>query len=194
MADNFRVVCVAGSAGGLQAYLSILRNLPADTGMSFVVAAHRGLDQAHLLPNILARATTMPVVEVAEGMRLAANQVFLMPPGKEMTIKGDEFILRIKQKKQGWPITINLFLFSLAEEYRHRAVAVILSGVDHDGSAALKAIKAAGGVTFAQSNPVFDDMPRHAIETGHVDFILAPTEIAKALLDLNHEVLSSAAS
>ena len=185
-ADNFRVVCLAGSAGGLQAYLGILRNLPAGTGMAFVVAAHRGLDHAHLLPQLLAKATTMPVVEVVQGMRLAANQIFLLPPGKDMTINAGEFVLRRKQKTQGWPITINLFLFSLAEEYRHRAVAVILSGVDHDGIAALKAIKAAGGVTFAQSDPVFDDMPRHAMETGHVDFTLTPAGIAQALLDLKH--------
>jgi two-component system, chemotaxis family, CheB/CheR fusion protein len=155
-------------------------------------ALHRGLAQAHLLPQLLAQATTMPVVEVVQGMRIAANQIFLMPPDKDITINGDEFILRIKQKTHDWPITINIFLFSLAEEYRHRAVAVILSGVDRDGSAALKAIKAAGGVTFAQSNPVFDDMPRNAVGTGHVDFILSPAEIAEALLDLSHKRLPAA--
>jgi two-component system CheB/CheR fusion protein len=75
-------------------------------------------------------------------------------------------------------------MLSLAEACGQRAIAVILSGMDHDGTTALKAIKAAGGMTFAQSNAAFDDMPRHALETGHVDFLLKPEEIAAALLAL----------
>ena len=106
-----------------------------------------------------------------------------------MTIKGDEFDLQTTLKPRDWPITISLFLFSLAEAYGHRAVAVILSGMGQDGSAALKAIKAAGGVTFAQSNPAFDSMPRYAVETGNGDFILPPPEIAQALLDLTYRDL-----
>jgi len=182
--ESFRVVCLGGSAGGLEAYTGILRNLPADTGMAFVVATHRGFEHAHLLPHILGRATSMPVVEVEQGMRVEPNRVFVMPAGKDMTVSGDVFDLRTTVKPRGWPITINLFLLSLAEACGNRAVAIILSGMDHDGSAALKAIKAAGGVTFAQSNPAVDNMPRHAVETGHVDFILSPPEIAKALLEL----------
>ncbi len=82
-------------------------------------------------------------------------------------------------------MTISIFMLSLAEACGQRAIAVILSGMGHDGSAALKAIKAAGGMTFAQSNAAYDDMPRHAVETGHVDFILSPAEIASTLLELN---------
>jgi two-component system CheB/CheR fusion protein len=187
VAEDFRVVCLGGSAGALKAYLDILRNLPADTGMAFVVAAHRGFEQAHLLPQILAAAIAMPVVEVEQGMRLQPNRVFLMPPGKEMTVNGGNFVLQTMRRPRGWPITINLFLLSLAEAYGRCAVAVILSGMHQDGSAALKAVKAVGGVTFAQSDAAFGSMPRHAVETGHVDFILSPAEIAKALLNLTHE-------
>jgi two-component system, chemotaxis family, CheB/CheR fusion protein len=184
-ANDFRVVCLGGSAGGLEAYLDILRNLPADTGMAFVVAPHRSFEHAHLLPKLLAGATAMPVAEVMQGMLLKPNWVFIMPPGKNMTLNRGHFDLQTTASPKGWPKTINVFLLSIAEKYRERAVAVILSGMDHDGSAALKAIKAAGGVTFAQSNPAFDSMPRHAVETGYVDFILPPAEIAKALLDLS---------
>ena len=183
-AKDFRVVCLGGSAGGLEAYKGILRNLPADTGMAFVVAQHQRFEHMHLLSQILAGVTAMPVVEVKQGMLLEPNRVFVMPPGKDMTVKGDEFDLQTTLKARGWPITISLFLLSLAEAYGHRAVAVILSGMGQDGSSALKAVKAAGGVTFAQSNAAFDSMPRHAVQTGHVDFILPPPEIAQALLDL----------
>ena len=116
-------------------------------------------------------------------MEIKSNHVFLMPPGKEMTINDGRFDLQTTQAaRRGWPITISIFLFSLAESYRNRAVVVILSGMDHDGSAALSAIKGTGGVTFAQSNPAVDSMPRHAVETGHMDFLLPPAEIAIALL------------
>ncbi len=183
-AERFRVVCLGGSAGGLEAYLGILRPMPADTGMAFVVAPHRGFEQADLLRQILAGATAMTVAEVKQGMHLQQSSVYIMPPGKDMTINQGEFSLKPTQKPPGWPKTISIFMLSLAEAYGNRAVAVILSGMDHDGSAALQALKAAGGVTFAQSDPAVDSMPRHAVETGYVDFILSPAEIAKALWEL----------
>ena len=182
--EDFRVVCLGGSAGGLQAYTDTLRPMPSDTGMAFVIAPHRSSEKSSLLLDILARVTTMPVIEVQDGMLLEPNRVYLMPPHMEMTVENNEFVLQPQRKLRGWPTTISVFLLSLAEAYRHRAIAVIFSGVGCDGSSALKAIKAAGGLTFAQSDAVFDDMPRHADETGHVDFILSPAEIAKALVEL----------
>ncbi len=179
--ENFRVVCLGGSAGGLQAYMDILRNLPADTDMAFVIAPHRGLENAHLLPQLLATVTEMPVVEVEEGMRLEPNQVFVMPPRMDLTLTDNVFHLRTISRPPGLPMTINIFLCSLAETVGQRAVAVILSGLDHDGSAALKAIQDAGGVTFAQSDASFDDMPRHAVETGHIDYLLPASKIGEAL-------------
>ena len=182
---DFRVVCLGGSAGSLEAYTGILRHIPADTGMAFVIASHRNFEKATLLPQILARVTTMPVLEVEEGMPLEPNRVYLMPPSVEMTVNNNEFALQPPRKPRGWPITISIFLLSLAEAYGQRAIAVILSGLDHDGSTALKPIKAAGGTTFAQSNAAFSDMPHNAVETGHVDFILSPAEIAQKLVELN---------
>jgi two-component system, chemotaxis family, CheB/CheR fusion protein len=183
--QDLRVVCLGGSAGGLEAYKSILRVMPADTGMAFVIASHRNPEKPSLLAEILARVTTMPVMEVEEGMSLEPNHVYLMPPRTEMTVKNNEFILHAPPKQRGWPTTISIFMLSLAKACGERSIAVILSGMDHDGIAALKAIKAAGGVTFAQSDAEVSDMPRHAIDTGHVDFILPPAEIAKTLVELN---------
>jgi two-component system CheB/CheR fusion protein len=189
--DDFRVVCLGGSTGGLQAYMDILRDLPADTGMAFVVAPHRALENAHLLPHLLSTVTKMPVMEAKQGMRLEPNQVFVMPPRKDMTLAGHAFHLLTTSRPPGWPKTINIFLSSLAEATGPRAVAVILSGLDGDGSAALQAIKAGGGFTFAQSDASCDSMPRHAVETGHIDYLLPAAEIAKALLVLAHQPLQA---
>ena len=183
-ATGFRVICFGGSAGGLQAYVAILRRLPVNTGMSFVVAPHRGLQYAELLPRVLSRVAFMPVEEVEEGMQLSRNRIFLMPPRKNMTLAGDRFRLHAAPLPAGWPKTTNVFLFSLAQQVGHLATAVILSGLDGDGSAALKAIKAASGTTFAQSDAAYPDMPLHAIETGHVDFWLPAAKIAEALVNL----------
>jgi two-component system CheB/CheR fusion protein len=190
--DDFRVVCLGGSAGGLEAYTDILGSLPADTGMGFIIAPHRALEYAHLLPQLLSKVTAMPVVEVKQGMRLEPNRVFVMPPRVDMSLAGNVFDLRTTSRPSGWPKTINTFLCSLAEAAGPRAVAVIiLSGLDGDGSAALKAIKSAGGLTFAQSDASYDSMPRTAVETGHIDYLLPSSGIAKALLDLAHQPLQT---
>ena len=186
----FRVVCLCGSAGGLKAYVDILGRMPADTGMAFVVAPHRALENANLLPQILSGVAKMPVVEVRQGMRIKPDRVFIMPPHVDMTIVDNVFHLRTTQRPPGWPKTINIFLCSLAESAGERAVAVILSGLDGDGSAALKAIKDGGGATFAQSDAAFDSMPRAAVETGHIDHLLPASGIAKALMALAHDPLA----
>ena len=191
-ADDFRVVCLGGSAGGLHAYMDILRGLPANTGMAFVIAPHRALENAHLLPQLLSTVTKMPVLEVQQGMRLEPNRVFVMPPRMDLTTAGNVFHLRTTSRPPGWPKTISIFLCSLAETAGQRAVAVILSGLDGDGSAALQAIKAAGGLTFAQSDAAYDSMPRSAVETGHVDYLMPAVEIAKALSALAHEPIQDA--
>jgi two-component system, chemotaxis family, CheB/CheR fusion protein len=185
--NGFRVVCIGGSAGGLQAYVEILRGLPSDTGMAFVIAPHRGPQHSELLPSILRKATKMPVSEVEQGMRLEPDKVFVMPPRIEMTTAGNIFLLRRTPAPAGWPKTISTFLFSLAEAKGNRAVVVIVSGLDHDGVTALAAIKAAGGVTFAQSDAEYGSMPQHAIESGHIDHFLPSAEIAKELLRLANQ-------
>jgi two-component system CheB/CheR fusion protein len=159
--------------------------------MAFVIAPHRALKHAHLLPQLLSSVTKMPVVEVEQGMRLEPNRVFIMPPRADMTLVGDTFQIRAAARPPGWPKTINIFICSLAEEAGPRAIAVILSGLDGDGSAALQAIKAGGGYTFAQSDASFDSMPRSAVQTGHIDYLIPAAEIAKALLSLSFEPLAA---
>src|ERR1700733_9251964 len=111
--DDFRVVCLGGSAGGLEAHMDILHSLPADTGMGFVIAPHRALEYAHLLPQLLSAVTGMPVVEVKQGMRLEPNRVFVMPPHVDMSLAGNVFDVRATARPSGWPKTINTFLCSL---------------------------------------------------------------------------------
>ena len=121
-------------------------------------------------------------------MRLEPNKVFIMPPGMDMITAENIFLLRkTLEGPAGWPKTISIFLFSLAEAKGNRSVAVIVSGLDHDGVSALKTIKSAGGVTFAQSDAAYENMPRHAVETGHVDYLMNAAEIGPALLVLSRE-------
>jgi two-component system CheB/CheR fusion protein len=179
-AGKFRIVCLGGSAGGLAAYTEILENLPGHTGMAYVIVPHRGPDNPELA-KVLGRSTEMEVVDVEDGMPLAPNQVFVMPPGVEMRTSQGLLQLAPNSKPSGWPISLNVFLESLAGSAGRRSVAVIVSGLDHDGSLALKSIKAAGGLTFAQSDPTQPDMPRNAVETGHIDYLLPSVEIAQVL-------------
>src|SRR4051794_6576910 len=180
---TFGVVCLGGSARGLDAYLGILRPLPADTVIAFVIAPHRGVEHAQLLPRILSAATAMPVAEVTQGMQLEPNRVYIMPPGKKMTVNGGMFNLQTTPAARSWPKTISGFMLSLAEAWKPRGGGHSLRH-DHDRSAALQAVKAAGRITFAQPTPAETDMPRRAVDRGYVDMILPPAEFAKALLDL----------
>jgi chemotaxis response regulator CheB len=179
--DSFAVVCIAGSAGGLEGYIEILERLPSNTGMAFVIVSHRGTESTLLRP-LLSNKTRMQVVEVTDRMRLAPNRVFLGPPHLEMTTDGLFLRLREPSKPKGWPILVSVFLRSLATTCASRAIAVILSGNGFDGSDALRAVKDAGGVTFAQSDALWQSMPRQAVSTGNVDFELTVEEIAKRLV------------
>jgi two-component system CheB/CheR fusion protein len=101
---DFRIACLGGSAGSLAAYTEILRRMPADTGMALVIASHRRSDKPSLLSQIIARASTMPVIEVEEGVALEPNHVYLMPPGMEMTLKNNEFSSSHRERRQAGPL------------------------------------------------------------------------------------------
>lgn len=177
----FPIVCLGGSAGALSAYRAILRAVPADSGKAFIVVAHRRLGFDHLLGPLLEAVTTMPVGAVEQGQRLAPNTVVLVPAQHDVAIVDGRLVLSRRAKAVGWPTTITSFLESLAIDAGARAVAVILSGLADDGSAALGAIRARGGSTFAQADAEWPDMPRHAIDTGFVDFVLSSENIGRAL-------------
>jgi len=181
--EPFPVVGIGASAGGLEAFTKLLKHLPNDTGMAFVLVQH--LDPTHqsALTEILSRATAMPVTEVRDGMRVEPNHVYVIPPNTNLAILHHRLSLMPRDEKQGLHLPIDYFLRSLAEDRRGRAVGVILSGTASDGTMGLKAIKAEGGVTFAQDeeSAKYDGMPRSAILSGFVDCILPPEGIAREL-------------
>ena len=176
-----RIVCLGGSAGALAAYRTILHAVPPDSGMAFIIVAHRRIGFDHLLGPLLEAVTPMPVSAIAQRQRIQRNTVVLLPAAHDVAIVDGRLVLSPRRRSGRRPTTITNFLQSLAIEAGGRAVAVILSGFADDGSAALGSIKVLGGVTFAQANAQYADMPRHAIETGHVDFVLSSEEIGRAL-------------
>jgi len=181
--DQLSVVCFGASSGGFEAYCTILSLLPADSGMAYIIVHHQPADGKSLLVDILPRMTDMPVVLVADGESVKADHVYVIPAGMQVTIDGDALHLSPLVKNPGWPKNISVFLQSLAADRKIRAIAVILSGYDSDGAAALEAIKQAGGLVFAQEpeSAKQPDMPQSALATGCVDRLLPPAEIAAQL-------------
>jgi two-component system, chemotaxis family, CheB/CheR fusion protein len=185
--SNFPIVGIAASAGGLEAFTQLLSHLPIDTGMAFVLIQHLAPDRESLLTEILARATAMVVREVQNGIAIEPNHIYVIPPNTQMRLVEGVLQLSPREKVFGKYMPGDAFFTSLAADKGHRAIAIVLSGGDGDGSLGLTAIKAAGGVTFAQceDSAKFDSMPTSAIATGHVDFVLSPEQIAAELVDLS---------
>ena len=178
------VAGIGGSAGGLEVFKQLLADIPADSGLAIVFVQH--LDPKHhsLLSEILARSTTMAVREAADGMPVEANHVYVIPANGDLTIAQGMLKLTTRTQGPGAHMPIDRFLRSLAEECGSRAIGVILSGAGTDGSAGIQAIKAAGGVTFAQDQYTakFASMPQAAVATNCVDFVLPPERIAAELV------------
>ncbi|MBC7690198.1 MAG: chemotaxis protein CheB [Methylotenera sp.] len=182
-----RVVAIGASAGGLAAFQGLLENLPADTGMAFVLLSHILRDSKSLLPEILARATKMPVLQVTEDTPLCPNHVYVLPPDKFMEIRHGSLHLIARPNK---PVNnaIDHFLFSLAKDPIQGSVGIILSGEGADGAEGIQVLKAqAGGVTMAQlpESAKSQSMPINAIEIDHVDYILSPQDIARKLASMS---------
>jgi two-component system CheB/CheR fusion protein len=182
----YPVVGVGASAGGFEAFRELLDALPHDTGFAFVFVQH--LDPGHesMLARLLSKATQMPVIEVTEGMDVEPDHVYVIPPNATMSIRGGALHLLGRRKSTERHMPVDQFLRSLAQEQGSRAIGVILSGTASDGTLGLKAIKAEGGITFAQDSKSakYDGMPRSAIAAGCVDFVLPPGEIARELTHL----------
>ena len=177
---DFPIIGIGASAGGLDPIRKLLEKLPIDTGMSFVVIQHLASGQESMLPEILSRSTQMKVLQVKDGLKIEKNQVYVIPPGKTMTLKKGS--LKLVAKSLTFK-PINDFLISLAIEQKIRAIGIVLSGTGNDGTEGLKAIKAEGGITFVQDPETaqYTDMPRNAIAAENPDFILSPEQIAKEL-------------
>ena len=176
----FPIVGIGASAGGLNSFMRLLENLPIDTGMAFVIVQH--LDPKHEsgLTEILAKTTNMPVHEVKDSMVVQPDHVYVIPPDKELAVKNGILNLMLRNDTAKRHMPVDTFLESLAKDQGSTAIGVILSGSQSDGSRGLQEIKAIGGITFAQTpeSSKHDGMPRSAIATGDVDFVLPPEEIA----------------
>ena len=195
MARSFPVVCVGGSAGGLDAYIRLLRNLPADMGVAIVIVNHLRV-VATQLHEILPNYTRMPVDLITEGLDLQPNRVFIIPSQRDLHVQNGAFRLKPISKPRGWPDVITVFLDSLTRHWNGKIVAVIVSGYDGDGAAALCSIREAGGITIAQrlETAAQPDMPESAIETGCIDFVLAPEAIARKIVAIASLVQSQRVS
>ncbi|MGE5699695.1 MAG: chemotaxis protein CheB [Deltaproteobacteria bacterium] len=180
---KFPIVCIGASAGGLEAFVQLLENLPPDRGMAYILVQH--LDPRHesMLAGIISRATRMPVIEVKDGMRVRPDHVYVIPPNVDMAILHGSLSLMPRPEKRGPHLAIDYFLRSLARDQKDQAIAVILSGTASDGAQGVKEIKGEAGITFAQDekSAKYPGMPLSAIATGCIDFILPPKEIAREL-------------
>ena len=184
---DFPVVCVGGSAGGLDAYIRLLRHLPADMGVAIVIVNHLRT-VATMLHEILPHYTEMPVELITERLVIQPDHVFIIPEYRDLHVLDGEFHLRPISKPRGWPDVITVFLRSLTQHWNGKLIAVIVSGYDGDGAAALCGIKEVGGITIAQKLDTAKqpDMPESAIASGCIDFVLSPEDIAQEIVRIAH--------
>lgn len=179
---NFPIVCVGGSAGGLDAYARLLHNLPADLGVAIVIVNHLRT-VATMLHEILPCYTKMPVELITEKLDVEPDHVYIIPENRDLHVLNNEFRLKPISKPRGWPDVITVFMRSLTENWDGKLIAVIVSGYDGDGAAALCGIKKVGGITIAQKPDTAKqpDMPESAIASGCIDFVLSPEDIAREI-------------
>jgi len=191
---DFPVAGIGASAGGLEAVSELLAALPAKTGMAFVLVQH--LDPAHasMLTEILVKRTAMPVAEARDGMALAPDRLYIIPPNATLTVAGSALRLTRRDGALRTPAPIDALFRSLAAERGRGAVGVLLSGAGSDGTRGAQEIKEAGGIVLAQDpeSAEFEIMPKSAIDAGCVDAVLRPADIARKLSDLaSHFAIAS---
>ncbi len=181
--EDLSVVAIGASAGGIEAFTEFVGNLPTDTDLAFVFIQH--LDPTHhsILTELIAKQTKMPVTEVTNGLQVAPNRVFVIPPNTTMSISGNILELIPRDDSRGIHMSVDHFMRSLAEAKGNRAIGVILSGSGSDGTLGMAEIQAQGGVTFAQDkrSARYDGMPHSAIAAGCADYVLPPKAIAREL-------------
>jgi two-component system CheB/CheR fusion protein len=187
MEESFPVVGIGASAGGLEAFSQILRELPPDINMALVLIQHLDPTYKSMLTELLSKTTKLPVAEVTDGMQVKSRHVYVIPPNTSMTISKGTLHLTPRVEVDRKHMPIDRFFESLSLDQKGRAIAVILSGTSIDGVQGLKAIKAEGGITIAQDEKTakYYDLPRSAVASGSVDLILAPKEIAQELTKIS---------
>ena len=181
-APSFSIVGVGASAGGLEAFTELLRHLPPDTGMAFVLVQHLDPSRESMLPELLASKTAMTVIEATDDLPVAPNTVYVTPAAQDVTI--EQGVLKLRSRPpSGHHLPVDSFLGSLARDRRTQAVAVVLSGTASDGAEGVQAVRREGGTTLAQdpSTAKYRGMPENAIATGAVDFVLPIPQLARQL-------------
>ena len=183
---TFPVVGIGASAGGVSALLRFLENMPAGNGMAFVFVLHLSPSHESAADLILQKATRMPVIQVSEKVRIAADTVYVIAPDKDIEMQDGHLTVRPQSRPIGHHVAIDIFFRALAAAHSERAFAIILTGTGQDGSVGIARIKEQGGVTMAQSvqDAEYDGMPDAAIRTGMVDFILPVAEMPQKLIEL----------
>lgn len=180
----FPIVGIGASAGGLDAFKSFFQATPPDSGMAFVLVQH--LDPTHesMMTDLLSKYTAMRVVEIEDGMVVTPNMLYMIPPNKYVHIKDGRLRLIEPVTRRGMRMPIDYFFHSMAEALQERAICIVLSGTGADGTAGLRAIKGEGGTALVQAPETaqYDGMPRNAVATGLVDFILPVTALPGALV------------
>lgn len=178
--DDCHIVAIGASAGGLNAFRELFEHLSDDTGLAFVVLQHQAPGHTSLLPSLLAGMTAMPVQQASEGVVIEPDHVYVLPPGQPLDLQERRFRPHQPTDAEKPFLPIDTFFQHLAELEESRAIGVILSGAASDGALGLKAIKAAGGITFAQDEDSAEhaSMPKIAAATGCVDFVRKPADIA----------------
>jgi len=183
-AARCKIVGLGASAGGLQAYEQFFLNMPANSGLAFVLVQHLDPSHASILSDIIQRDTAMPVVEAADQMPIEPNHVYVIPPNRDMSVFHEKLQLSPPAEPRGRRMPVDTFLRSLAEDLGEDAIGVILSGNGTDGMLGARAIFCSGGLCFAQdpASAQFDGMPRSVIEAGYVHQALPADQLPKALI------------
>src|SRR5690349_8099738 len=179
------VVGMGASAGGLEAFEAFFDRMPADSGMAFVVIQHLAPDRKSLIPELLARHTQMPVKQVQDQTTVAPNQIYIIPPNTTLTIRNGALHIAAPTEVHAQRAPIDAFFRSLAADQKDKAVCILFSGAGTDGTLGLRAVKEHGGMAMAQTTESarHDSIPRSAIATGLVDYVLPIEDMPAKLLD-----------
>ena len=189
--EDFLVVAIGASAGGLDACRKLIGGLPPRTGMAFILVQHLDPDHESMMVDLLASHTSLTVLEAMDGMPIEREHLYIIPPGTYLSVSDGALRVSQPQVRHGARLPFDFLLNSLATEFGARAICVVLSGTGSDGSIGLKAVREKGGLVIAQDpdEAGFDGMPRNAIATGAVGNVLAVDKIAQALI--NHDLRMS---
>ncbi|MCP4537371.1 MAG: PAS domain-containing protein [Chloroflexi bacterium] len=191
----FPIVGIGASAGGLEAFEKFFTQMPPDSGMAFVLVQHLSSPHKSILDDLVQRLTRMKVHRVSDGIEVEPNCAYIIPPNKDMALLHGKLHLMEPGAPRGLRLPIDFFFRSLAQDQREQAICIVLSGTGSDGTLGLKAIKGEGGMAMAQDtqSAKYDGMPRSAISTGLVDYILPPDEMPQQLMTYVEHALGKGA-